>query len=298
MIPTFNCADLLRATLESVLAQDPGVAEMQIEVVDDCSTVDDPEAVVAHTAGDRVSFFRHPANVGIGRNFTACLKRSRGRWVHVLHGDDVVYPGLYAKAGSVLAHRPDVDAVIVGALDVDEGGTVVRAYPPIRPCAGVLDDFEQSIYSWNPIRAPALIARRETYEGIGGFRPELRYCADWDMWKRMAADHRLYYEPEVLVGYRVHGRSDTDRLGHSVPQLREMIDSVVIGHRYVPDGRTRAWTREFYATTRRWAWDRLVAPPGGLGARDAAGYAAVVAETVLREQGDRLRARHGRRRRS
>ena len=47
MIPTYNCARYLRKTLESVLAQDRGPKSMQIEVVDDCSTEDDPEAVVA-----------------------------------------------------------------------------------------------------------------------------------------------------------------------------------------------------------------------------------------------------------
>jgi glycosyltransferase involved in cell wall biosynthesis len=43
MIPTYNCASYLRETLASVLAQDLGSDVMQIEVVDDCSTQDDPE---------------------------------------------------------------------------------------------------------------------------------------------------------------------------------------------------------------------------------------------------------------
>ncbi len=46
MIPTFNCAAYLAQTLRSVLSQDPGPQEMQIEVIDDVSTRDDPEAVV------------------------------------------------------------------------------------------------------------------------------------------------------------------------------------------------------------------------------------------------------------
>ena len=46
LIPTHNCAHYLRETLQSVLAQDPGEAIMEIIVVDDHSTKDDPEAVV------------------------------------------------------------------------------------------------------------------------------------------------------------------------------------------------------------------------------------------------------------
>ena len=46
MIPTYHCARYLGETLRSVLAQDPGPDAMQIEVVDDHSTQDDPERVV------------------------------------------------------------------------------------------------------------------------------------------------------------------------------------------------------------------------------------------------------------
>ena len=51
MIPTYNCARYLEATLRSVLTQDPGPEAMQIEVVDDHSTADDPEDVVTRLGG-------------------------------------------------------------------------------------------------------------------------------------------------------------------------------------------------------------------------------------------------------
>src|SRR5215208_3279685 len=88
MITTYHCADYLRESLGSVLAQDPGPHLMQIEVVDDHSTNDDPEGVVREVGGGRVSFFRQPENVGHSRNFAACLERARGELVHLLHGDD------------------------------------------------------------------------------------------------------------------------------------------------------------------------------------------------------------------
>ena len=58
MIPIYKCADYLRETLASVLAQDLGSELMQIEVIEGHSTKDDPESVVRELAGDHVSFYR------------------------------------------------------------------------------------------------------------------------------------------------------------------------------------------------------------------------------------------------
>src|SRR3954471_21393508 len=73
MIPVYNCAHYLRATLTSVLSQLPLDEDVQIEVIDDCSTRDDSAAVVTACAQGRVSYFRKPANVGPQANFTTCI---------------------------------------------------------------------------------------------------------------------------------------------------------------------------------------------------------------------------------
>jgi glycosyltransferase involved in cell wall biosynthesis len=72
MIPTYNCAHYLRETLASVLAQDLGPEKMQIEVVDDCSTLDNPAAVVKELGRGRVEFYRQPKNQGYIRSKHAC----------------------------------------------------------------------------------------------------------------------------------------------------------------------------------------------------------------------------------
>src|ERR1035441_1648128 len=108
MIPAYNRTQYLEKTLRSVLAQDPGPEEMQIEVVDDVSLVDDPEPIVRRVAGHRVSFFRNPRNIGLMPNFNNCVERARGHWVHILHTDDFVYPGFYQRLRTPLEARSDI----------------------------------------------------------------------------------------------------------------------------------------------------------------------------------------------
>ena len=97
IIPTYNCANYLKETLASVLEQDPGEASMEIIVVDDHSTKDDPEAVVKEFGKGRVKFIRQEKNIGKVKNYETGLKASRGRYIHQLHGDDLVYDGFYKE---------------------------------------------------------------------------------------------------------------------------------------------------------------------------------------------------------
>lgn len=274
MIPTYNCADLLTATLEGVLAQAPGPDEMEIEVVDDCSTRDHPEDVTRRVGDGRVGFFRHRANVGVSANFTACVRRSRGQWVHLLHGDDVVFPGFYDTVQASIDADPGLDAVIVGCDEIDTDDAVVGRVVPLRSQGrGVFDDdFVDWLFTWNPIRTPAIVVRRSVYEQVGAFHPDLRHWADWDMWKRVALGHRIFYDPAVVAGYRVHGRSDTSALRTGGADLRELLRAVRIGRDYLSPQRGRACDSGAYLMARKEAWDRLVhSPDDGTVARGAGG---------------------------
>ena len=60
---------------------------MQIEVVDDYSTSDDPDAVVAEVGDGRVAFHRNPRNLGATETFNVCLEpRTRALGAHPPRG--------------------------------------------------------------------------------------------------------------------------------------------------------------------------------------------------------------------
>src|SRR5918997_4139249 len=85
IIPTYNCAKYLEETLESLKRQENGrIDEAQILVLDDCSTKDDPGAVVERVWPGRVRFVRQPKNLGPCGNFNSCIDHAEREWIHIL----------------------------------------------------------------------------------------------------------------------------------------------------------------------------------------------------------------------
>lgn len=250
IIPTYNCAKYLEQTLKSVLEQDPGPEEMQIEVVDDCSTKDDPEAVVREIGKGRVSFFRQPNNVGISANWTTCINRAKGHWVHILHGDDTVMPGFYKRLREALEKEPAVGASFCRQIYMDEEGNKLLSSRLERETPGILENWLEQIAVSQLIQTPAIVVKRSVYEQLGGFHPELSHAADWEMWKRIAVHYPVWYEPQPLACYRQHSSSDTSRIITTGANIADTRKAIEISASYLPkaiatDLSNKA--REFYA---------------------------------------------------
>jgi glycosyltransferase involved in cell wall biosynthesis len=235
MIPTYNCADYLRETLSSVLAQDPGPEQMQIEVVDDDST-DDPAAVVEELGSGRVAFHRQPRNTGHVHNLNTCIERSRGGIVHLLHGDDGVRDGFYRTMASHFVDWPEVGAAFCRYISMDAEGNW-ETIGPLEPGGrGILEDWLGRIALGQRLQTPCMVVRRSVYEQLGGFDVRLTHSEDWEMWTRIAASFAVSYEPEPLALYRVHARSSSGRsrkVAENVVDLRRaiQINREVLGDR-------------------------------------------------------------------
>ncbi len=211
MIPTFNCAQYLPMTLKGVLAQDPGPDQMQIEVVDDGSTRDDPESVVQQIGKGRVNFFRQSRNVGHIENFATCLQRARGRYIHLLHGDDCVRTGFYQKIQAAFDSHPEIGAAFCRAIYMDGNGHWQGFTPLEQMESGILPNFLERLACEQRIMTPSMVVSRSVYESLGGFDRRLQCCEDWEMWVRIAARYPIWYECQPLALYRQHLDSNTGR---------------------------------------------------------------------------------------
>lgn len=223
MIPTYHCAHHLREALLRVLAQDPGPDQMQIEVVDDHSTLDAPEAVVREVGRGRVQFFRQERNVGHSRNFATCLERSRGRLVHLLHGDDYVLDGFYRTMACAFERHPDIGAAFSRYVAVDDAGREIVVSPELERESKILDGWLERIAKGQLLQPPSIVVRRDAYERLGGFDTRIRtYGEDWEMWVRIAAFYPVWHQTEPLAAYRIGSGSLSSRAMRTGQNLRDL----------------------------------------------------------------------------
>ncbi len=250
MIPTYNCANYLRETLCCVLAQDPGPEIMQIEVIDDHSTKDDPRTVVEELGGGRVGFYQQPENVGHTRNFETCLKRAQGKLIHLLHGDDCVRLGFYRKMQRAFEENPLVGAAFCRQIHMDEHGHWQHISALEQPESGVLNNWLEKIAVKQRIQTPSIVVRRDVYEKLGGFDYRLSWVEDWEMWVRIAAHYPVWYEVEPLALYRTHSASNTGRYVRTGENLRDVRRCIEIVQSYLPKtvaGKLSNQSREHWA---------------------------------------------------
>jgi glycosyltransferase involved in cell wall biosynthesis len=212
MIPTYNCAEYLVKTLESVLVQDPGSEQMQIEVIDDCSTKDDPEIIVREVGKGRVSFFRHPQNVGPIQNFNKCIERGFGMWIHILHGDDAVKPGFYEKYKELIQQYPGSSLIFSPSHLIDGQGKIFDISNSMVSQDGIVENFSQKQAIRNWILTPSVVIPRKIYEKIGGFNEKLYHTADWEMFFRAGSYKKAISSINSYSLYRDHLSNHTSKL--------------------------------------------------------------------------------------
>jgi glycosyltransferase involved in cell wall biosynthesis len=222
MIPTYNCRkDYLAQTLESVLAQDPGSKQMQIAVIDNCSTQADSESLVAAIGKGRVDFYRQHRNVGLTQNFNTCISRSVGKWVQILHDDDLVEPGFYSKYEDLIERFPDATLLTSPVFYIDENNCRIGTSELITTEEGIVWDFLKKQALMNRLQAPSVVIPRTVYENIGGYNELYHPCGDWDIYFRAAACGQTVSTILPYSCYRIHESNDMNNFAISGDVIRQ-----------------------------------------------------------------------------
>lgn len=105
-IPTYNRADVISQSLDSVINQKND--EVEIIVCDNASTDNTSEILHSYINKYGIKYYRSEKNGGMDFNFLNCLKYAQGEYILLFSDDDVLLPGAVSKIIELIDNnKPD-----------------------------------------------------------------------------------------------------------------------------------------------------------------------------------------------
>lgn len=229
VIPVYKRADLLKKTLNSVIRQKNVNFDWNIVVVDnEAGGENDTERLIRELNCPRILYYRNQENIGVDGNYNRCIELANGKWVAMVHGDDLIMSDHLEKSAQyiseitgkkrdrqlayifqryidfsnedeVILDRPEaMDYSIRNfseLLSVHNDG-----HPNLQPQKiGVFTGFYGAIPSFGTIM------NRDILLHEGGFNEDLGICEDIIIPFKLAKKYAVYMAPIVMGYHRFDG---------------------------------------------------------------------------------------------
>lgn len=221
--PSFNRADIVHETAESIFAQTSPHWEWVI--VDDGSTDDSWEILKSYAQKDtRVKIFkrdREPKGACTCRNIA--VERCIGDYIMFLDTDDVMAPYCVEQRQTTAAQYPDCDFVVFSML-------MFKSQPNDMNLLWNIDSDEDDlsrVLRGNPVcQGTGPLWRKSSFEMVGMWSEDLKLWQDIELHIRsllypVKYQKRLDLAPDIYL--RVSDNSLSRRAYNSVPKLKSRI---------------------------------------------------------------------------
>jgi glycosyltransferase involved in cell wall biosynthesis len=224
VIPVFNRAELIRPTLDSVLAQDS--ADHEVLVVDDGST--DGTLATLATYGARIRVLEQKnSGPAVARNLG--IRHAQGEYICTLDSDDLWFPWTLATYADAI-ERHDSPAFVAGApfvfRDIAEVSRAKRE--PLRD--EVFADYLASGDKWRWFGASSFVLRADALRAVGGFSDQWINSDDADLALRLGlAQGFVDVQAPATFAYREHAGSLKSKADISFRSLSYMLEQEEAG---------------------------------------------------------------------
>ena len=209
IMPTYNCAKFIGASLDSVIAQT--MTDWEVQIVDDCST-DDTCAVLRPYLEQypQIHYYCLPQNGGPAAARTEALKRAAGKYIAFLDSDDLWAPDKLEKQIAFM-ERENVPFSCTAYEQMDENceSLHVLCIPPRRT------SYNKMLRLSNPIGNLTVMYDQEK---LGRYAvPPIKKRNDFALWLRILRDTPYCAGMEENLGrYRIRTNSvSSNKLGQA-----------------------------------------------------------------------------------
>lgn len=203
-IPTFNRADLLDITLQSVANQT--VKPYEVIVVDNASD-DDTAKIVAQYKKNGFRYVRNRTNIGMIGNWNKAINLGKGSHICLLHSDDLIAPTWYEHwQNAILKNKADIYTCAIIVVDNNLKPIFVGRIYDQNMLVKQPDVTRFFLKNSSPVIPPtgATIYKKEVFRNVGLFDPQYGVIADAPFSLKTFRDFNYYYLNNILFVHRVH----------------------------------------------------------------------------------------------
>jgi glycosyltransferase involved in cell wall biosynthesis len=241
IIPTYNRAELLCQSLNSVFAQT--FTDFEVIVVDDGST--DNTATSIKYYPNHVHFLRQ-ANKGPGAARNLGIQNAQGEYVAFIDSDDIWFPWTLELYRQAITQASTISFVAGQAVKFNELGelqTIKYSQPSIALFPDYLSTYRRPIW----IGTCAVAIHRKAFKDVGGFAGLNINAEDSDLWLKLGTSMGFAWITDPpMFGYRHTPRSAVSNSHRTYSGIKHIIATENAGK--YPGGENRCRERVTFIT--------------------------------------------------
>ena len=232
VVPSFNNASFIEATMDSILAQTFG--DFELVVADHSSEDGTWERLQRYSADPRVRLLRTDAGGGAPRNWERVTAAARGELLKLVCGDDIIYPDCLQMQVEAIDASPSVVLVAAQRDLIDARGDILLSG---RGLAGLSGRTSGRMAARHTVLAgsnifgePAcVLIRRETLRDAGGWDGRHPYVIDLATYVNVLLRGDFLGIERSLAAFRLSSTQWSVRLA------REQSNQVIAFHHRLAD---------------------------------------------------------------
>jgi glycosyltransferase involved in cell wall biosynthesis len=214
LMPVYNSAAFLDDAIKSILNQT--FADFELLVRDDESADESCAILQRYAAQDRRIRILAPGHLGIAGSRNVLARAARGVYLANMDSDDICLPRRLEKQVAFLDAHPDHVGLGSWFEQVNSKGQPIRFMSLPTSHEEIDAHHLEGVVS---MHNPTTMMRRDAALAIDLFSTEYKFADDFDLWLRLGEIGKLANIPEVLLKYRLHNRSVSER--HQAQQIAE-----------------------------------------------------------------------------
>lgn len=199
IIPTYNRADFIAETIDTILQQK--FEDYELIIVDDGST-DHTEDVINTVTSDKVKYFKKEnGERGAARNYGA--EKTSGDYLIFFDSDDIMYPDHLSVLFDFIKKKQQPE-VVYNPYEILNKSTGKKTTIWETP-----DNLKQKLAIDNFLACNSVTIRKDIFNGLKFAEDRgLATVEDKELWLRAAARHPFYFNPHISFAMIEHeGRS-------------------------------------------------------------------------------------------